>query len=108
MVVGENRPFVAALITLDPETLANVLPTLGLDPGLSIAEASREKAVIEHVQRIVDHANTKVSRAEGIKAFRILDRDLTVEDGYLTPSLKLKRAVVAEDFADVIDGIYAR
>ena len=47
-------------------------------------------------------------RQEGIKAFRILDRDLTVEDGYLTPSLKLKRAVVAEDFADVIDDIYAR
>ncbi|RKQ36151.1 AMP-dependent synthetase/ligase [Kocuria tytonis] len=108
MVVGDNRPFVAALITLDPETLPNVLPSLGLDPGLTVAQAAREDAVVKHVQRIVDHANTKVSRAEAVKAFRILDRDLTVADGYLTPSLKLKRAKVSEDFADVIEEIYTK
>ncbi|RLY91179.1 long-chain fatty acid--CoA ligase [Kocuria tytonicola] len=108
MAVGDNRPFVAALVTLDPETLPKILPTLGLDPGLTLAEASREEAVVEHVQRIVDHANAKVSRAESIRAFRILDRDLTVADGYLTPSLKLKRAKVAEDFADVIEDMYTK
>ena len=108
MVVGDDRPFVAALITLDPETLPKVLPGLGLDPHMSVDRAAREEAVIDHVQKIVDHANAKVSRAEGIKAFRILDRDLTIEDGHLTPSMKLKRAKVAQDFAREIEDIYAR
>ncbi|MBX7558429.1 long-chain fatty acid--CoA ligase, partial [Streptomyces sp. tea 10] len=105
---GDDRPFVAALITLDPETLPKVLPGLGLDPHMSVDRAAREEAVIDHVKKIVDHANAKVSRAEGIKAFRILDRDLTIEDGHLTPSMKLKRAKVAQDFAREIEDIYAR
>ncbi|WNB89933.1 long-chain fatty acid--CoA ligase [Glutamicibacter protophormiae] len=108
MVVGDNRPFVAALITLDPDTLPTILRGLGLDPAMNPARAGHEDAVIAHVQKIVDHANARVSRAESIRAFRILEEDLTVEDGYLTPSLKLKRAKVAEDFVDVIEGIYAK
>lgn len=108
MVVGENRPFVAALMTLDPDTLPRILPGLGLDPSLSLAQASREPAVIEQVQKIVDRANAKVSRAESIRKFHILDRDLTVEDGYLTPSMKLKRAVVTEDFAREIEELYRK
>ncbi|CAL8897416.1 long-chain-fatty-acid--CoA ligase [Kocuria varians] len=108
MVVGDNRPFVAALITLDPETLPEVMKGLGLDANMDPARAAHDETVIAHVQKIVDHANTKVSRAEGIKAFRILEQDLTVEEGYLTPSLKLKRARVAEDFADVIESIYTK
>ncbi|MDO4919959.1 long-chain fatty acid--CoA ligase [Kocuria sp.] len=106
MVVGDDRPFVAALVTLDRDTLADVLAGLGLDPHLTPAQAAREEAVVAHVQRIVDHANTRVSRAEAIKTFRILDRDLTVAGGHLTPSLKLKRNRVAEEFADVIEAMY--
>lgn len=108
MVVGDDRPFVAALMTLDPETLPRVLPGLGLDPSLSLARAAREPAVREHVQKIVDHANAKVSRAESIRKFHILDRDLTIADGYLTPSMKLKRAVVARDFSREIDNLYRK
>lgn len=108
IVLGDNRSFISALITLDPETLPKILPTLGLDSSLTPAQAAKEPAVIEHVQKIVDHANAKVSRAESIRKFEILDRDFTLEDGYLTPSMKLKRAKVIEDFADEIEALYAK
>lgn len=108
IVLGDNRSFISALITLDPDTLPKILPTLGLDSSLTPAQAAKEPAVIDHVQKIVDHANAKVSRAESIRKFTILDRDFTIEDGYLTPSMKLKRPKVIEDFSDEIEAIYAK
>jgi len=108
MVVGDDRPFVAALITLDHDVLPARLELMGLDPAMPVAEAARHPKVIEHVQEIVDQANRAVSRAEGIRAFEILDVDWTEASGHLTPSMKIKRAKIAQDFADRIEEIYSR
>ncbi len=91
IVIGDRRPFVAALVTLDPEATA----------GLS--ETEREA----RVQQIVDDVNRERSRYEQIKRFVILPRDFTVEDGEVTPTLKLKRNVVLEHFASQVDSIYS-
>lgn len=108
MVVGEGRKFVAALITLDPETLPHRLEHLGLDRNLTPAQAALEPKVIAHLQEVVDQANRKVSTAESIRAFEILPTDLTVESGHLTPSLKLRRDDILRDFADVVEDLYSR
>ncbi|MFI7483017.1 AMP-dependent synthetase/ligase [Kocuria sp. M1R5S2] len=108
MVVGDDRPFVAALITLDQDVLPARLELMGLDPSMPIAEAARHPKVVEHVQEIVAHANRAVSRAEGIRAFEILDVDWTEASGHLTPSMKIKRARIAQDFAETIEEIYSR
>ncbi|CAM3980779.1 AMP-dependent synthetase/ligase [Helcobacillus massiliensis] len=106
MVIGDQKPFVAALITLDEEMLPTWLKNHGL-PEMSATDAAREEAVLAEVQSAVDAANSSVSRAESIRKFEIIDRDFTEESGYLTPSLKLKRNVVVKDYAEVIDRIYS-
>ena len=74
-----------------------------LDP----ADAAQDQRVLDELQKAVDQANTLVSRAESIRAFRVLTTPLTQESGHLTPSLKVKRNVVLDDYADVIDSIYS-
>ena len=106
MVIGDQKPFVAAILTLDPEMLPTWLKNNGL-PEMSIEEAGRNEKVRAEVQQVVDKANQSVSRAESIRTFEIIDTDFTEENGYLTPSMKLKRNVVVKDFADVIDKIYS-
>jgi long-chain acyl-CoA synthetase len=106
VVVGDQRPFIAALVTLDPEMLPGWLATHGL-PEMSVAEARTDPTVLEHLERAVGRANEAVSRAESIRKIHVLDGDFTEANGYLTPSLKVKRPLVLRDFADVIDGIYA-
>ncbi|HEY6836937.1 MAG TPA: long-chain fatty acid--CoA ligase [Gaiellaceae bacterium] len=91
LVVGDARPFVAALITVDPAVAG------GLSPG----------QVHERVQESVDRANAEFSRFEQIKRFAILPREFTPEDGEVTPTLKLKRRVCVEHFAGEIEGLYA-
>ncbi|NKE08863.1 MULTISPECIES: AMP-dependent synthetase/ligase [Kocuria] len=108
MVIGEGRKFVAALITLDPETLAKQLEFLGLDPSMSTEQAAEHPEVISHIQSIVDRANRKVSVAESIRAFQILPSDLTVESGHLTPSMKLRRPEILRDVAETIEELYSR
>ncbi|MEV4354449.1 AMP-dependent synthetase/ligase [Nonomuraea sp. NPDC049625] len=97
MIVGDGRPFVAALITLDPEALPD---------GASATELRTDPAVLAQVQEAVDRANLLVSKAEQIKKFMILDRDITEDSGHLTPTLKVKRNLVMRDFAKEIDGLY--
>lgn len=106
VVIGDQKPFVAAILTLDPEMLPTWLKNNGL-PEMSIEEAGRNEKVRAEVQQVVDKANQSVSRAESIRTFEIIDTDFTEENGYLTPSMKLKRNVVVKDFADVIDKIYS-
>lgn len=106
VVIGDQKPFVAAILTLDPEMLPTWLKNNGL-PEMSIEEAGRNEKVRAEVQQVVDKANQSVSRAESIRTFEIIDTDFTEENGYLTPSMKLKRNVVVKDFADVIDTIYS-
>lgn len=108
MLVGDEKPFIAALVTLDPDTLPEQLEHLGLPRSLSIPEAAVHPAVRAAVQRIVDEANQLVSRAEGIREFRIMNRDLTEEDGYLTPSHKIRRAKVLQDFSSYVDEMYGK
>ena len=107
VVVGDQRPFISALVTLDPEMLPTWLANNGLDAKMSLADASRNEAVRAEVQRAVDGANSRVSRAESIRKFHILDADLTEASGHLTPKLSIKRNVILVDFADVIEDMYA-
>ncbi|TDD48688.1 long-chain fatty acid--CoA ligase [Nonomuraea terrae] len=98
MLVGDGRPYVAALITLDPEALP---------PGVSVAELRADPKTQAEIQAAVDRANLMVSKAEQIKKFTILGTDLTEDSGHLTPTLKVKRNIVMRDFAKEIDELYA-
>ncbi|QCO97505.1 long-chain fatty acid--CoA ligase [Arthrobacter sp. 24S4-2] len=105
VVVGDGRPFVSALVNLDPEGLANWCSAQRI-PVLGPAEATSDARVREAVQGAVDQANLLVSKAESIRSFALLDADFTVESGHLTPSLKLKRAAVVRDFEAHINALY--
>ena len=107
VVVGDQRPFVAALITLDEEMLPSWLSAREL-PEMTPAQAAEHPVVIEALERAVKRANRKVSRAESIRRFEVLETDFTVENDYLTPSMKVKRNLVLRDFAETIDGLYER
>ncbi|MFF5627031.1 long-chain fatty acid--CoA ligase [Microbacterium sp. LWH10-1.2] len=106
VVVGDQKPFISALITLDPEMLPTWLGNNGLPADMSLAEASTNAAVRAEVQKAVDAANTRVSRAESIRKFTILDSEWTEASGHLTPKLSIKRNVIMSDFADEISAIY--
>jgi long-chain acyl-CoA synthetase len=103
---GDRRPFPVALITLDPEEILPWAKEHGLPEDLAALSAADEVQAL--VQAELDRANAQYAQVEQIKKFAILDRDLTVEDGELTPTLKVKRALVNERFADLFDAMYAR
>ncbi|HEX2246567.1 MAG TPA: AMP-binding protein, partial [Arthrobacter sp.] len=105
VVVGEGRPFIAALLCLDPEGLAAWCKSRGHD-SISVGQAGSDPAVLAELQGAVDHANKLVSRAEQIRKFAVLQQELTEASGHMTPSLKLKRAQVIEDFTADIDRLY--
>jgi long-chain acyl-CoA synthetase len=107
IVVGDQKPFIAALVTLDVEMLPVWLNNNGEDPAQTLAEAAVNPKVIAEVQRAIDAANARVSRAESIRKFQILPTDLTEASGHLTPKLSIKRAVIMEDFADAVAGMYS-
>ena len=106
LVHGNDRNFVSALVTLDPEAIQGWAAENGL-AGKDYAEIVGSDAAKDMVQGYIDQLNEGLNRWEQIKKFSILDRDLTVEDGEVTPSLKLKRKVVAEKFKDVLDAHYS-
>ena len=105
IVVGDQKPFIGALITLDTEMLPVWLSNNGMS-AMDADTAAGDAAVQAEVQRAVDDANRAVSKAESIRKFRILPVDFTEEGGYLTPSLKLKRSVVMKDFAGEVEELY--
>jgi long-chain acyl-CoA synthetase len=107
LVVGDDQPFVAALITLDPEAVGPWLARHGRPAGTSIADLTSDPELIADLQAAVDDANKAVSRAESIRKFHVLATDFTEQDGYLTPSLKVRRNVVTKDFADEIGALYS-
>ncbi|WP_431277492.1 AMP-dependent synthetase/ligase [Leifsonia poae] len=107
IVVGDQKPFIAALVTLDTEMLPTWLANNGEDKNMTLAEASVNPAVNAEIQRAIDLANSHVSRAESIRKFVILATDLTEASGHLTPKLSIKRNVIMKDFADVVEGIYS-
>ena len=106
MVVGDNQPYIAALITVDPESLPTWLKSKGRDETTTVAALAHDPELLAEIQSAVDEANKAVSNAEAIKKFEILDVDWTEEGGQLTPSLKLKRNVVMKEFADQVDALY--
>lgn len=106
VVVGDQRPFIGALIALDEEMLPVWLNNNGEDAAMSLEDASKNPKVLAEIQGAIDRANSKVSRAESIRKFVILPHDLTEESGHLTPKLSIKRNVIIKDFADTIDGLY--
>ncbi len=106
VVIGDQRPFIAALISLDSEMLPIWLANNGGDKSLSVAQAAQSPLVLAEVQKAVDSVNATVSKAESIRKFSIIQTELTEESGHLTPSLKIKRAQVLKDFSPVVDEIY--
>ena len=104
VVIGDRRPYLVALITLDPEEAPKFAEEHGLDA--ETLHASEEMKA--EVQKVVDEVNSHVGPVEQIKRFEILPQDLSQETGELTPTLKVKRNVVTEKFADVVDEIYSR
>ncbi|WP_248761679.1 long-chain fatty acid--CoA ligase [Pseudarthrobacter sp. SSS035] len=106
LVVGDNRPFIGALVTLDQEALPGWLQRHGLPATTTLDEAVENPVVKAAVQDLITHANASVSQAEAIKSFRIVASDFTEASGHLTPSMKVKRAQVMKDFETVIEEMY--
>ncbi|WP_411138915.1 AMP-dependent synthetase/ligase [Streptomyces sp. C10] len=106
MVVGDGRPFIGALITLDEEFLPRWAQEHGHPAGVTPAQIAEDPQLLAAVQRAVDDGNAAVSKAESVRKFRILPTQFTEESGHVTPSLKLKRNVVAKDFAEDIEALY--
>ncbi|MCC2319929.1 AMP-dependent synthetase/ligase [Cellulomonas xiejunii] len=106
VVVGDQRPFIGALVTLDPEGVPGWLTAHG-KPPMSLEEAAKDPDVLASLDKAVERTNKAVSRAESIRRYRILDRDLTIADGYLTPKLSVRRSEVLKDFAAEVDALYA-
>ncbi|WP_405618957.1 AMP-dependent synthetase/ligase [Streptomyces sp. NBC_01508] len=106
MVVGDGRPFVGALLTIDEEFLARWVKEHGKPPGSTAVTLHDDPDLLAAVQQAVDDGNAAVSKAESVRKFRVLQAQFTQEAGHITPSLKLKRGVVAKDFADEIESIY--
>jgi len=111
LVVGDQQPFIAALITLDVEELTKWAEANGAHTS-SAGELTRElldderQALRDEVQSAIDAANAHVSRAESIREFRILSQDFTIASGELTPTLKLRRQIVLDRHADAVSEIY--
>lgn len=108
MVVGDGKPFVGLLVTLDPDNLKRWKLNRNIPESRSLQELATDAALRAEVQDAINNANATVSHSEAIKRFFILDRDLTEEDDELTPTLKVKRNVVVRRYSDAIDHIYRR
>ncbi len=108
MVVGDKQPFIAALITLDAEALPTWLEHNGRDRATPLAQLASDAAVMREIEAAVARANEAVSKAESIRKFTVLPVEWTIDAGQITPSMKIKRNVIAEQFAEEIDKLYAR
>ncbi|MDY0910010.1 AMP-dependent synthetase/ligase [Microbacterium sp. CFBP9034] len=107
VVVGDQKPFISALITLDPEMLPTWLANNDLPGDMSLVDAAKNPAVRAEVQKAIDHANKTVSRAESIRKFTLLPTEWTEASGHLTPKMSIKRNVIMDDFASDIEELYS-
>jgi long-chain acyl-CoA synthetase len=105
VVVGDGRPFIAALVTLDADAVREWAAEHG-HGGATTRDLVIDEALRAEVQAAIDDANRSVSRAESIRTFALLPSDLTIESGELTPTLKVRRSIVEKSYQDVIDGLY--
>ncbi|WP_022872332.1 AMP-dependent synthetase/ligase [Nesterenkonia alba] len=108
VVVGEGRPFVAAMLTLDSEAIGGWCERHGIDPQTPMEQLVEHPAIVEHLQGVIDDVNQSVSQAESIREFTVLAEDFTIDSGHLTPSLKIRREEIMRDFHTVVDRLYAR
>ncbi|MGW0553909.1 AMP-dependent synthetase/ligase [Streptomyces sp. NPDC002926] len=107
LIVGDDQPYIAALITVDPEALAHWQALKGKQP-LDITAMTDDEDLRAQIQRAVSRANTRVSRAESIRAFRILPQEFSLDSGLMTPTLKLKRRAITGAYAADIKALYTR
>ncbi|HEU5354367.1 MAG TPA: long-chain fatty acid--CoA ligase, partial [Actinocrinis sp.] len=108
MVVGDQQPFIAALVTLDSEALPGWLELHGRDKTTTLEQLSGDPAVLHEIEEAVAAANQAVSKAESIRKFAVLPVEWTIEGGQITPSMKIKRNVVAQEYAGEIEKLYAK
>ncbi|HEY3482751.1 MAG TPA: long-chain fatty acid--CoA ligase, partial [Streptomyces sp.] len=108
MVVGDQRPFIAALVTVDEEYFPAWKSQHNKPAGATVSDLSTDSDLLAEIQAAVDEANKQVSKAEAIKKFTVLANDFTEAGGEITPSLKLKRNVVSKNYADDIEGLYRK
>ncbi|MGA1248383.1 MAG: AMP-dependent synthetase/ligase [Candidatus Nanopelagicales bacterium] len=107
MVVGDNKPYVGCLITLDPDSLPQWLSRNNLPASTPMADVFNHVELRKEIQSAVDNANKAVSQAESIRKWVLIDAEWSEASGHLTPSLKLKRNIVSEQYADQIEGLYS-
>jgi long-chain acyl-CoA synthetase len=107
VVLGDKKPFVSALVSLDSEMLGTWLKNHGGNEKLTVEEAASDPLVLSEIQAAIDKVNTSFSTAESIRKFAVINAELTEKSGHLTPSLKIKRDAVARDFAKEISELYA-
>ncbi|MFJ6770423.1 AMP-dependent synthetase/ligase [Kitasatospora sp. NPDC091257] len=108
MVVGDRKPFIACLITVDPDFFPKWKELNGKPAGATVADLADDPDLLAALQSAVDDGNAAVSHAEAVKKFRLLDTEFSEESGHLTPSLKLKRNVVLKDYAADIEALYRK
>jgi long-chain acyl-CoA synthetase len=104
VVYGDNRPYLVALLTLDPDEAPALAARLGVDPDPEVM--ARDERVHAELERAVEAVNERFARIEQIKRFAVLPRDLTQDDGELTPTMKVKRAVVYREYGDLFQSLY--
>jgi long-chain acyl-CoA synthetase len=107
LVVGDQKPFIACLVTIDEDAFPSWKSKHGKPDGATVADLADDDDLRADLQVAIDETNKAVSKAEAIKAFRILGDDWTIESGHLTPSLKVKRNVVLKDYADDVEALYS-
>lgn len=107
VVIGDQKPFISALVSLDPEMVPIWSANNGITEKLTLAEATKHPAIMAELQKAVDLVNEKFSQSEQIRKFEVLDVELTEASGHLTPSLKIKRNKVMTDFGIHVERIYA-
>jgi long-chain acyl-CoA synthetase len=106
LVVGDARPYIGALVAVDPEMLAQWKADNGKPPTAAVADLRGDPALRAEIQAAIDEANKAVSQAEAIKKFAILGEDFTEAAGQLTPSLKVRRHVIMDQYANQIAALY--
>lgn len=108
VVVGDGKPFISAMITLDGDVMPAWLRSQGLDPDTEMKDLTEHPQVLAHLQQVIDATNASVSKAESIRSFTVLEDDFTIDSGHLTPSLKIRRAQVMRDFQRVVENLYEK
>jgi len=106
VVIGDRKPYLVALVTLDPETAAAYAKEEGLPTDL--AELAKSEKVRASIQAHLDQVNEKFARVEQVKKFEVLPADLSQEGGELTPTMKVKRNVVADKYSGEVETLYAK